>query len=282
MSTSNPQPSTTIPPSPQPSTTSDSTTSSNNNSTRPYTQAQLDKIQEILNHKSKNDLYGVLGLEKGSSEADVKKGYRKMALQYHPDKCGAPGTEDAFRAINHAWAILGDPSKKERYDKFGTDSEAARGSGPGYTFASASFGTLLTPYELYKMFFDGDATDLETHLTSSPQFLFFPPTPQPTPSNDPLSKSKKDDNKTSKTIQPPQPTSQSRYYLYLIPVIMLLWFSLTYSFGGARKNQIAEFGNVFSWKRGGGFDVERRTQGKGVVYFVGGKTVERDFNGVKR
>lgn len=68
----------------------------------------------------KRDYYEVLGLSKGSSADDVKKAFRRLAKQHHPDL--NPGNKDAeekFKEINEAYEVLSDPNKKERYDRFG-------------------------------------------------------------------------------------------------------------------------------------------------------------------
>ena len=94
---------------------------------RPYTPDQERSIKAILEHRKKGDLYGILGLEKGSTDIEIKKAYRKLALRLHPDKCGAPNTDDAFKAISHAWTVLGDEEKKSNYDRFGIDGETNNG-----------------------------------------------------------------------------------------------------------------------------------------------------------
>lgn len=63
------------------------------------------------------DLYTTLGVSKNASADEVKKAYRKLAHQYHPDKKG--GNEAKFKEINEAYQILSDPDKKARYDQFG-------------------------------------------------------------------------------------------------------------------------------------------------------------------
>lgn len=68
-----------------------------------------------------NDPYNVLGVEKNASAQEIKKAYRKLALQYHPDK--NPDNKDAeekFKEISAAYEILGNTEKREQYDKFGT------------------------------------------------------------------------------------------------------------------------------------------------------------------
>jgi DnaJ-class molecular chaperone len=83
------------------------------------------------------DYYKILGVPKGASTEDVKKAYRKMARQYHPDVNRKPEAEKRFKEINEAHEVLSDPEKRKRYDTIGPDWERyARGMGgqPGATF----------------------------------------------------------------------------------------------------------------------------------------------------
>jgi curved DNA-binding protein len=68
------------------------------------------------------DYYGVLGVPKNASDGEIKKAYRKLAMQYHPDR--NPGKEEwaneKFKEINEAYAVLGNPQKRKQYDQFGT------------------------------------------------------------------------------------------------------------------------------------------------------------------
>jgi molecular chaperone DnaJ len=69
---------------------------------------------------SKRDYYEVLGVAKGASEDDIKRGYRKLAMQYHPDKNpGNKEAEEKFREATEAYEILKDPKKRSQYDQFG-------------------------------------------------------------------------------------------------------------------------------------------------------------------
>lgn len=82
---------------------------------------------------SKRDYYEVLGVSKDASDADIKKAYRKKALQYHPDKTkGDASSEEKFKEANEAYEVLSDPEKKEKYDRFGhagVDPNAGYGQG---------------------------------------------------------------------------------------------------------------------------------------------------------
>ena len=83
----------------------------------------------------KRDYYEVLGLKKGASEDEIKKAFRKMAMKYHPDKNPVDKeAEEMFKEINEAYAVLSDPEKKDKYDRFGhagVDPNAGFGGGAG-------------------------------------------------------------------------------------------------------------------------------------------------------
>ena len=67
------------------------------------------------------DYYEVLGLDSKASQDDIKKAFRKLAFQYHPDRNKEPDAEEKFKEISEAYAVLSDPEKKQRYDNFGHD-----------------------------------------------------------------------------------------------------------------------------------------------------------------
>lgn len=75
------------------------------------------------------DYYKILGLERGASKEEVKKAFRKMASQYHPDK--ATGDEERYKEITEAYAVLGDDKKKAEYDTYGQSFNGAGGAGFG-------------------------------------------------------------------------------------------------------------------------------------------------------
>lgn len=106
-----------------------------------------------------NDYYKILGVEKGASEDDIKKAYRKLAHQYHPDKKG--GDEQKFKEINEAYQTLSNKEKRAQYDRFGKTFDGAGGpggfggfsqSGFGFDFQGGDFGDLG---DIFEAFFEG-------------------------------------------------------------------------------------------------------------------------------
>ena len=75
------------------------------------------------------DYYDILGVPKNASEADIKKAYRKLAHQHHPDKQG--GDEAKFKEVNDAYSVLSDTDKRARYDRFGHAGGGANGGSQG-------------------------------------------------------------------------------------------------------------------------------------------------------
>jgi molecular chaperone DnaJ len=67
----------------------------------------------------KRDYYEVLGLDRNASQDDIKRAFRKLAFQYHPDRNKEPDAEEKFKEISEAYAVLSDEQKKAQYDRFG-------------------------------------------------------------------------------------------------------------------------------------------------------------------
>ena len=69
------------------------------------------------------DYYKILGVEKNSTEDDIKKAYRKLAMKFHPDRNpNNKQAEEKFKKISEAYAVLSDKEKRKQYDSFGSDA----------------------------------------------------------------------------------------------------------------------------------------------------------------
>lgn len=127
---------------------------------------------------TKRDYYEVLGLTKSATPAEIKSAYRKLALEWHPDRNKAANANEKFKEINEAYAVLSDPKKKEQYDQFGhapfqpgAGGFGGQGSpfgggfgqqGPFQYYYSTSGGQnpfgggdFIDPFEIFEQFFGG-------------------------------------------------------------------------------------------------------------------------------
>lgn len=126
---------------------------------------------------TKRDYYDILGVSKSASDTDIKKAYRKLALEWHPDRNKTPEAEQKFKEINEAYEILSDPQKKGAYDQFGHAAfdQGMGGAGPfggfgGHTGRYGPFTYTYTtrggenpfegfgftdPFEIFEQFFGG-------------------------------------------------------------------------------------------------------------------------------
>lgn len=122
----------------------------------------------------KRDFYEVLGISKSASKAEIKSAYRKLALQYHPDRNKEADAEEKFKEINEAYEILSNDQKKQAYDQFGHAAFDPSAGGFGRTYADQSgpftytwssggqnpfgnadfsFGGFSNPFDIFEQFF---------------------------------------------------------------------------------------------------------------------------------
>lgn len=105
------------------------------------------------------DYYNILGVPKNASQDDIKKAYRKLAHQHHPDKSG--GDDKKFKEINEAYQVLSDEKKRAQYDRFGT-AEQFQGFGgaqgfdfSGFDFNNGQYGDFGDLGDIFETFFEG-------------------------------------------------------------------------------------------------------------------------------
>jgi molecular chaperone DnaJ len=101
-----------------------------------------------------NDYYGILGLPRNATDEQVKKAFRKLAMEYHPDRNGTAGAGDRFKEINEAYEVLSDPQKRAYYDRYGSKSGNG-GENMGGGFETFEFGGLG---DIFEAFFGGAAS----------------------------------------------------------------------------------------------------------------------------
>src|SRR5436190_20942763 len=96
----------------------------------------------------KRDYYEVLGVGRDTSEEEIKRAYRKLAVKFHPDKNpDDPHAEERFKELDEAYDVLIDPDKHEAYDRFG---HAAFAKGAGF-----GGGGVHDPFDILREVFDG-------------------------------------------------------------------------------------------------------------------------------
>ena len=108
--------------------------------------------------EEKRDYYEVLGVQRGATEDEIKKAYRKTAKKYHPDlHPGDKEAEEKFKECNEAYEVLSDPQKKARYDQFGfagVDPNYGAGQG-GYGAGGFGFDGDIDLGDIFSSFFGG-------------------------------------------------------------------------------------------------------------------------------
>ncbi|PJE58469.1 MAG: molecular chaperone DnaJ [Candidatus Portnoybacteria bacterium CG10_big_fil_rev_8_21_14_0_10_36_7] len=94
------------------------------------------------------DYYEILGVQKGASDEEIKRAYRRLAHQYHPDKQG--GDEKKFKEINQAYQALGDAQRRSQYDQFGENYEQMRGAGGQGAGGHEDFSSFGDVFEFFR------------------------------------------------------------------------------------------------------------------------------------
>ncbi|XP_053679481.1 dnaJ homolog subfamily B member 14 [Anopheles nili] len=201
-----------------------------------YTTEQLDAVKRI---KKCKDYYEVLGVAKDATDADIKKAYKKLALQLHPDKNHAPGAVEAFKAIGNAVAILTDTDKRRSYDLYGSEDHhqpTTRKTRYQYDYAySRGFETDFTAEELFNMFFGAEIPT--QHVYTRPRRFH-----------------------RAEQQQYREPQSGFAAFINLLPIILLIALSMMSSFFISDP--------IYSLTPSQKFTVARKTNQLKIPYYV--------------
>ncbi len=121
---------------------------------------------------NKKDYYEVLGVSKDATDEEIKRAFRKLAKQYHPDINKEPGAEEKFKEIGEAYAVLSDPQKRSQYDQFGHAAFDGAGAGGFGGFDAgdidlseilrAAFGDSFGGFGGFSDFFGGGSSNTST------------------------------------------------------------------------------------------------------------------------
>jgi len=109
---------------------------------------------------TERDYYEVLGVERGASDAEIKRAYRRLAQQWHPDVSTDPGAPERFKEINEAYQVLSDPQRRQAYDTFG---RAGLGGDAGFGQGFGGFA------DIFDAFFGGTMAGTQGQRRTRPQ-----------------------------------------------------------------------------------------------------------------
>jgi len=109
---------------------------------------------------TERDYYEVLGVQRGASDAEIKRAYRRLAQQWHPDVSTDPGAPERFKEINEAYQVLSDPQRRQAYDTFG---RAGLGGDAGFGQGFGGFA------DIFDAFFGGTMAGTQGQRRARPQ-----------------------------------------------------------------------------------------------------------------
>lgn len=114
---------------------------------------------------SQRDYYEILGLNKDSSQDEIKRAYRKLAKKYHPDVSSEKNAEEKFKEVQKAYEVLSDDDKKAAYDRFGHAGVDGSSSG----FGAGGFGGFSDVSDIFEQFFGGGFSGGSSRKNTGPR-----------------------------------------------------------------------------------------------------------------
>ncbi|GFG40481.1 hypothetical protein Cfor_06493 [Coptotermes formosanus] len=212
-------------------------------SDKQFNKEHLEAVKRI---KKCKDYYEILGVTKDATDSDIRKAYKKLALQLHPDKNKCPGAAEAFKAIGNAAAILTDPAKREQHDLYGSDEhiqQAQRHTRGGYREYdyTRGFEADITAEELFNMFSAGGLPNRNAYSRTGGQ------------------RQRAKNHNQERTVWQQQ-WSWCTVFLVLLPFLLLIVLPLTTSFFSSEP--------MYSLHASSEYPVQRKTRNLKVPYFI--------------
>ncbi|KAI8377913.1 DnaJ domain-containing protein, partial [Radiomyces spectabilis] len=231
-----------------------------------HTPEQAKSVQAIL--ACGTDYYKVLSVDKSCTEIQLKKAYRKLALQFHPDKNKAPGADEAFKLISKAFTVLSDPQKRAIHDAGGGDPEQRGHGGAGfpgfghaYTSGAHFGGEDISPEELFNLFFGGGGGGFGGPGFSSATFVGPGFRTQTYYTNAGAGRRAQTPSFTSQTAASQSRSSAWTILLQILPLLLLFSYSLLSGF-------FSDTTPLFSFQPTSVYSEPRMTQSHYVRYYV--------------
>uniref|UniRef100_A0A4W5LE10 DnaJ (Hsp40) homolog, subfamily C, member 18 n=1 Tax=Hucho hucho TaxID=62062 RepID=A0A4W5LE10_9TELE len=221
--------------------------------------------------KKCKDFYEILGVPKDSSDEDLKKAYRKLALKFHPDKNCAPGATDAFKAIGNAYAVLSNAEQRHKYDQYGEQAPSESATHPSaharhghYRNFNRDFEADISPEELFNIFFGGRFPTGNIHVYTNRGATY---------SNFYQPRRRRAYERREEEVEENRtPQNTFTAFLQLLPVLVLILISVV--------TQLMATNPPYSlfYKPAMGLVVSRETQNMGVPYYVD-KGFQKEYSG---
>ena len=227
----------------QKSTSSSSSNNNNNNNykSKSYSSDNIgnnsedEKCKELL---KKKDYYDILNIKKDASTEEIKKGYKKQAIKFHPDKNHSKLAEECFKKISEAYQCLSNPEKKSFYDKYGNEQEFKE---KYYQANHRYYEEEMDPFEAFNIFFgSGFYPNRGRHYYYS------------------------NDNTNNGGMQNRRTLFQFLPILFLFLIYLLP--SLSYLF---------ESKPLYQFTRNSSYNHKRRTSINGIEFYVGDKFIKK-------
>lgn len=208
------------------------------------TSINKEHVEAVKRVKKCKDYYEILGVTKEATDSEIKKAYKKLALQLHPDKNKTPGANEAFKAIGNAVAILTDPEKRKQYDLYGSEEERLqnvqrqhRTNHFEYNY-TRGFEADFSAEELFNMFFGGGLPQQNVYMRRGGRWQHASESQQ----------------------QRTEPASGYSVLLQMAPIILLIILSMMSNFFISDP--------IYSLHASSKFPVKKTTQNLRVPYYV--------------